>query len=199
MLLTKCGDYRLSLRIVNKVLSSISPVALYYTGISLRNVSGETKERYADMFSRNDTRVKERARRAWMFDLHIVPSHMDMVPAAIQVELMHCDEHYGMYLSPFVCAYYLLFLNYCGLRQSDNRDRALRQLIDVVNDTEQCGNHTWNSYNIAGHCLLSVAEPEQARDNFIRSYEFTLPNPAYHRHNSAQYYLQCLSNIATNS
>ena len=197
--MTKYGDYCSSLRIINKVLSSITPYSLYCTGVSLRHVREETKQRYVDMFSCNDTRVTVRARRAWVFDLLIMPSHMDMVPAAIQVELTHCDERYGVHLSPSICAYYLMFLNYCGLRQYDNRDRALRQLIDVVNDTEQCGHHRHNSYNIAGHCLLSVGEPEQARDLFIRSYEFTLPYPAYHRHNSAQYYLQCLSNNATNT
>ena len=197
--MTKCGDYRLSLRIINKVLSSISLVALYYTGFNLRNVSDETKERYVNVFSSNDTHVTKRARRASMFNLHIMTSHLDMVPAAIQVELMYCDDNMGVYLSPFVCAYYLMFLNYCALRQYDNRNRALRQLIDVVNDSEQHGKFTWHSYNITGHCLLLVGETEQARDMFIRSYECTLPYPAYHRHNSAQYYLQLLSNNLTNS
>ena len=191
--MTKCGNECLSLRIINKVLSNISPYALYYTGISLRHVSEETKERYVDMFSNKDSRVTKRARRAWMFDLQIMPSHMDMVPAAIQVELILCDQNVGMELSPFVCAYYLMFLNYCGLRQYGNRDRALRQLIDVANDPEQCGIRRWHSYNIAGHCLLSVGEVEQAREMFMLSYEHTLPQPAFHRHNSAQYYLQCLS------
>ena len=197
--MTKYGDNRLSLRIINKVLSSISPFSLYHTAIDFFNVSDETKERYVDIFSSNDTLVTERAKRAWMFYLRIMPSHMDMVPAAFQIELKHCDDDQGMVASPFVCAYYLMFLNYCGLRQYGKRDRALRQLIDVVNDPEQCGNLRYNSYNIAGHCLLSVGEPKQARDMFIRSYEFTLPYPTYHRHNSAQYYLQCLSQNATNS
>ena len=195
MLMTKCGDYHLSLRIVNKVLSSISPFALYYTGCSLRHLSDETKERYEDMCSSIDTRITERARKAWMFDLRIMPLNMDMTPAAIQVELIHCDEEFGVYLSPFVCAYYLMFLNYYGLRQYDNRDRALRQLVDVVNDPEQHGLHRWHSFNIAGNCLLSVGETEQARNMFMRSLEdtYTLSLPAVHRHNSAQYYIQCLS------
>ena len=78
-------------------------------------------------------------------------------------------------------------LNYCGLRQYDNRDRALRQLIDVVNNPEQRGMFTWKSYNIVGHCLLSVGGPEQARKMFMRSYEFTPSLPPCHRHNSALY------------
>ena len=187
MIMTQCGDYRLSLRIINKVLSSISPVALYYTGFNLRNISDDTKELYVNVFSGNDICVTERARKGWMLDLDIIPSQMDMVPFAIKNELKHCDEEYGMYLSPFVCAYYLMFLNNCGLRQYDNMNRALRQLIDVVNNPQQRGYFLHNAYNIAGHCLLSVGEPEQARDMFIRSYEFTLPYPAFHRHNSAQY------------
>ena len=198
MLMTKCGDYRLSLRVVNQVLSSVSPFALYFTGNDLRYVSNETKTRYADMFSSNDTRVTERARRAWMFDLRIMPIHMDMVPAAIHVELVHCDDDYGVWLSPFVCAYYLMFLNYCGLRQYDNRDRALRQLMDVVKDPEQRGLRLHHSFNIAGHCLLSVGEIEQARIMLMRSYQFTLSDLRYHRYNSAQYYLQFLSNNTTN-
>ena len=156
IIMTKCGDYRLSLRIINKVLSNITPYALYYTRIDLSNVSDETKEKYVDMFCSYDIGVTERARRAWMFDLQIVPSHMDMVPAAIQLELLYCYQMYGVYVSPFVCAYYLMFLNYCGLRQYDNRNRALRQLIGVVKDQNQCGKNRHNSYNIAGHCLLSA-------------------------------------------
>ena len=196
MLMTKCGDYHLSLRIINKVLSNISPFALYYTRSSLCNVSDETKKQYVDMFSSNDTRITERARRAWMFDLRIMPLHMDVVPAAIEVELVHCDQDYGVKLSPFVCAYYLMFLNYCGLRQYDNRDRALRQLIDVVNNPEQRGLYLHHSYNITGHCLSFVGEKEQAEEMFMRSYQFTKPI-IHNRYNPAQYYLQCLSNYAT--
>ena len=199
MLMTNSGDYHLSLRIINKVLSSISPYVLYFTGIDHFNVSDETKERYVDMFRSNDTRVTERARRAWMFDLRILPSDMDMIPVAIQVELIHCDEHYGVLLSPFVCAYFLMFLNYCGLRQYDNRDNALRQLIDAVNNPEQRGAFRWHSYNIAGHCLLSVGEIEQAWDMFMHSYQSTLHDLRVHRLNSVRYYLQCLSNNATHS
>ena len=193
MLMTKNGDYRLSLRIINKVLSNISPSVLYYTGASLSYVNDETKERYVDMFRISNTHVMERARRAWMFDLQIMPFHMDMVPAAIEIELIHSDEYHGVRLSPFVCAYYLMFLNYCGLRQYDNRDLALRQLIDVVNNPEQRGAFRWHSYNTAGHCMFSVREPEQARGMFMRSYECTISRPAFRRHNSAQYYLQYLS------
>ena len=199
MLMTNCGDYHLSLCIINKVLSRTSPFVLYFAGYSLRHVSDETKERYVDMFDSIDTQVLERAMGSWVFDLHMMLSHMDMVPAAIQVELKHCDEYVGLNLSPFVCAYYLMFLNYCGLRQYDNRNRALRQLIDVVNNREQCGFFLHNSYNIAGQCLLAVGETAKAREMFMRSNQLTLPDIRHHRHNSAQYYLQCISSNATHS
>ena len=128
-----------------------------------------------------------------ILDLEIMPSHMDMVPAAIQIELVHRDSYHGVGLSPFMCACYLIFLDYTALGQYDNRNHALRQLIDVVKDPEQCGFHLHHSYNIVGHCLLSVGKYGQARDMFMRSYELTLPLPALHRINADQYYLQCLS------
>ena len=199
MYLTKCGDYRLSLSIINKVLSNISPSTLYYTDSDLFNTTDETKRRYVDTFSINNTRVTARARRAWMFNLNIQPYHMDMVPTAIQIELIHCDKNKGVTLSPFVCAYYLLFLNYCGLCQYDNRDRALRQLSNVIINREQWGLYLNHTCNIAGHCLLSVGETEQARDMFMLSNLFTTPNLRFHYCNSAQYYLQCLPNNAANT
>ena len=131
----KSGDYLLSLRVVSDMLSSISPLSLYYNGCGLRHISDETKRRYIDNFIRNSTSVLERARKTWLFD----PLHINNVPAAIQVELIHCDREMGVFLSPFVCAYYLMFLCYNGLRQNGNRDCALSKLIDTVNNTEQRG------------------------------------------------------------
>ena len=185
------ADYSLSLVAIHKVLSSIPPLALYCSPCDLRYVSNETKNWYVDVFSFNCNSVTERARKEWMFDIIIMPSDVDMVPAAIQIELTHCDKMFGVHLSPFVCAYYLMFLNYHALRKYENRDRALRQLIEAVNNREQCGAFTWHSYNIAGHCLLYIGLHEQARDMFIQSYQFTSNSP-YHRLNSARLYLQCL-------
>ena len=138
--MTKCGEYRLSSRIVKRVLSSISPFALYFSGCGLRHVDDGTKHRYIDNFRSNDADMKVRARKAWIFDLLFMQNTMDIVPAAIQVELIHCDRSTGVYLSPFICAYYLMFLNYYGLGEYDNSNRALCQLIDVVNNPEQRGN-----------------------------------------------------------
>ena len=121
---------------------------------------------------------------------------MDIVPEAVQVELKHCNKYYGVYLSPFVCAYYLMFRNYYGLRQYDNMHCALRQLIDAVFDPEQHENLIYHSYNIAGHCLMLIGETVQALDLFKLSYETTLINPAHHPLNSANYYLQFFEQTA---
>ena len=192
MLMTMRGDYSLSFDAIRNVLSSIPPFALYCSPCDLRHVNNETKNLYVDVFSSNRKSVIERARKAWMFDIVIMPTDIDTVPLAIQIELTHCDKHVGVKLSPFVCAYYLMFLNCHALRQYENRDRTLRQLIEAVNNREQCGFCRWHSYNIAGHCLLYMGLYEQALDMFIQSYQFTSSNPAFHRLNSARFYLQCL-------
>ena len=191
MLMTMRGNYSLSLRVLNNLLSSIPPFALYSSlGYNLC-VSNETTKWYVDAFSGGNNPVEERARTTWMFDIQIMPSDIDMVPAAIHIELAHCDKRIGVHLSPFICAHYLMFLNYHALRQYENRDRALHQLIETVNNPEQCGNFRYHSYNIAGHCLLYMGLYEQARDMFIRSYLFT-SNIPHHCFNSARLYLQCL-------
>ena len=191
MLMTMRGDYRLSLDAIRNVLSSIPPFALYASPDDLRHVSHETKHLYVDVFSVNRKSVTERARKAWMFDIIIKPADIDTLPVAIQIELSHCDKLVGVYVSPFVCAYYLMFLNYHALNQYENRDRALRRLIEAVNNREQCGT-LYHSYNIAGHCLLYMGLYEQARDMFMRSYQLTSSWPAFHRLNSARLYLQYL-------
>ena len=192
MLMSKSCNYRLSLRIINKVLSSIPNFVLCYSHNDSRRASNDAKCRYAEMLFPDNRHVTERAKEAWMTDLLIKPDDMDIVPAAIQVELLHCEKELGVYLSPFVCSYYLMFLDYCGLCQSDNRNYALRQLLDVVNNPDQLGFGIWHSLNIAGHCLLSVGKTQQARDMFIRSYQYTLPYLQVHQYNSAKFYLQCL-------
>ena len=85
-----------------------------------------------------------------------------------------------------------MFLNYHAINQYESRNRALDQLIETVNNREQCGDFRHHSYNITGHCLLYMGLYEQARDMFIRSYQFTAVNPPLDRFNSARFYLQCL-------
>ena len=189
--MTMRGDYRLSLDVLNTMLSSIPPFALYCGPSCDLRASNETKKWYVDVFSR-DKNVAIRARQAWMFDIVLMPSDIDMVPAAIQIELTHCDHLLGLYLSPFVLTYYLMFLNYHALHQYESRNRALCQLIEAVNNPKQCGHFRYHSYNIAGHCLLYMGLYEQARDMFTRSYQFTSSQPRIHRLNSVRLYLQYL-------
>ena len=61
------------------------------------------------------------------------------VPRAIQIELDHCDPIIGVKISPLTYAYYLMFMCYHRLGQYDDMDRALRQLVDTVNDRERRG------------------------------------------------------------
>ena len=191
MLATKRCDYCLSLLSVFKVLSSISRFTLYFNGVRPCHVIDDSKSRYIDMFSK-DSLVTERARKAWMFDLQIMPRDSDMVPAAIQMELLHCDECVGVHVSPFICAYYIMFLNYHELRHYEDRDRALRQIIGVINTPQHRGFMEFYSMNIAGHCLLLVGNYALARLMFVRSYQLTSPDMRVHRLNSAAYYLQHL-------
>ena len=182
----------MSLVAIHNVLSSIPPFALYASPRDLRHVSNGIKNWYVDVFSSNRKSVTERARKAWMFDIVVKPADIDTVPVAIQIELTHCDKAIGVKLSPFVCAYYLMFVNYHALHQYENRDRALDQLIETVNNREQCGHFRYHSYNITGHCLLYMGMYQQAHDMFIRSFQFTSIRPMIHRLNSARLYLQCL-------
>ena len=112
------------MRVLNDALSSIPPFALYYSAGDLIHVSNEAKNGHVDVFYSSDNPVTEQARNAWMFDLVIMPVDREMVPAAIQIELKHCDTEYGIRLSPFICAYYLMFLNYHALHQFENKDCA---------------------------------------------------------------------------
>ena len=187
--MTMRADYRLSLDVLNTMLSSIPPFALYCSSLCDLRASNETKQWYVNAFSR-DKNVATRARQAWMFDIISMPPDIDMVPVAFQIELTHCDKYVGVNLSPFVFTYYLMFLNYHTLGQYENRDRALRQLIETINNPEQCGDCRYHSYNIAGYCLLYIGRYQQARDMFIRSYQFTSDSP-HHRFNSDRFYLRC--------
>ena len=172
MHMTMRGDYCVALRVLNTVLSSIPPFALYNHSFHLHD-SDDTKNWYVDVFSRDDKSVTGRARISWMFDIRIMTSDMGTMPTAIQIELTNCDKKFGVNLSPFVCAIYLMFLNNHALRQYENRDRALRHLIEAVNNPVQGGLYRHHSYNIAGHYLLYMGRYEQARDMFIRSYQYT--------------------------
>ena len=183
-------DYNRALCIINKLLSSISPYALY---ISCNNVMSKNETMFADMFLNSELNFSQIGRRACLLNFCAHKENMSILPAAIQMELIHSSIH-AVEISPFTCVYYLQFLCYHGLRQFDNRDRALRQLVDVPKDPEQCGCPCirYHAYNIAGHCLLFVGENARARGMFLKSCGLELEGlrSTGRENNSARYYLR---------
>ena len=170
----KSCEYTATLSIINQVLSSVPPYALYKSG----SECNESKRRYVDLFLSSSCTVMERAKMAWITDLIFHQRMTEILPLAIQIEVIHSNHSKDIFskpisLSPFTCAYYLMFLCHHQLGQYDNRDRALQQLIEVVNNREQCGTFRHHSYNIAGHCLLMTEEIDRARDMFNRSIQFS--------------------------
>ena len=112
------------------------------------------------------------------------------MPIGIQIELYFCDPKLGVIVSPFTLSYYLLFICHHELRQFDDRDRALRHLVDVANNSEQNGENKHHSYNMAGHCLLIAGEIGQARYMFNMSRHFTKAKPPLDRYNATTWYLR---------
>ena len=186
------GDYCKSLQTINNVLSSIPPYALYN---SARIASGEdSKQLYVDRYCGRNMDILCRAKEAWLFDMQIYHSEYSFVPRAIQIELDYCDPDFGVDVSPFTYTYYLMFLCYHGLGQYDNRDRALRQLADTVNDREKRGVYIEHSYNIAGHCMLMAGYVEMAREMFLRSAQYThrMQPPVLDKYNASYKYLSLM-------
>ena len=85
-----------------------------------------------------------------------------------------------------------MFLCYHGLGKYDNRDRALRQLVDIANDKERNGVFRHHSYNIAGHCMLMAGNVDMARDMFLKSVRFTHQAPVLDKYNAAYKYLSLM-------
>ena len=184
------GDYYRSLQNVNNVLSSIPPYALYNSGRHI--MSGEDSKRlYVDRYYGRNTDILCRAKEAWLFDMHIRNREYSFVPRAIQIELDHCDPVLGIGISPFTYAYYLMFLCYHRLGQYDDRDRALRQLVDTANDRERCSTFIYHVYNVAGHCMLIAGYVDMARNVFLESARFTQPG-VFDKYNAAYKYLSLM-------
>ena len=187
-------DYASCLRTVNDVLSRIPPYALYMSHSHLLS-SRESASLYEHVYLQSDADVVERLRTSWLQDLWFDKdmSYNINLPPAVRVELSVCDE-FGVRVSPFVFAYYLMFLCHHELHQYDDRDRALRLLADTVNDPEQrgCGCEYHHSLNIAGHCLLLAGRRDRAREMFILSYQSTQRRPPYNKYNAAILYLQTI-------
>ena len=193
MMLLMRTDYAACIRTVNDVLSRIQPFALYTSGNRLRS-SRESTSFYEDVYLQSDADVLERFKTSWLRDLYFY-KHMlynFSLPLAVCVELSFCDDDFGVHVSPFVFAYYLMFLCHHELHQYDERDRALRLLVDTVYTPEQQGNLYFHSLNIAGHCLLLTGRRDRARVLFIASVQFTLEITPHHKYNSARHYLQSI-------
>ena len=184
-------DYAACLRTVNDVLSRIPPYALYMSDFTLLS-SRESTSLYEHVYLQSDADVMERLRTSWLLNLNFYKdmSYNINLPSAVRVELSFCDEGLGVRVSPFVFAYYLMFLCHHELHQFDDRDRALRLLLDTVNNPEQCGPYC--ALNFAGHCLLLAGRRDRAREMFIKSYLFTKTRPPLDKYNSALLYLHSL-------
>ena len=163
------GDYSTALITINKLLSSIPPYDFYKVCEDTNcHVDNDAKILYADMFVNSKLGIARIARRSWLLQFHLPESAMLVMPLAIQ------SSHREVQLSPLTLASYLQFLCYHGLRQYDNRDRALRQLVEVVDNPELsgCDCIRYLEYYLAGHCLGFVGERARAREMFIKSYMY---------------------------
>ena len=187
------GDYCRSLQTINDILSSIPPYALYYTGgIKTHDCF---KQLYVETYCTQNTDTLNRAKEAWLLDMHISHREYSFVPRAIQIELEHCDPKGGVHISPFTYAYYLMFLCYHGLGQYDNRNRVLPQLVDTVDDEERRSVFIEQSCNITGHCFLLAGNMEMARHMFLASARYTHSHHRSHVHdkyNAAYKYLSLM-------
>ena len=189
------GDYSSSLQNINDVLSSIPPYALYF---GCTKADDHYKLMYREAYS--EVNIIRRAKEAWLFDIFITKRDKPFVPCAIQIEIDTSDPIPTIYnlpkmsISPFTYAYYLMFLCYHELRQYDNRDRALRQLVATLDDGSRCSVEIHHSYNVVGHCLLMAQDMETARKMFLLSAYFTRnkEHPLIDKHNAAYCYLSCM-------
>ena len=186
--------YTSTLSTVNQLLSNIAPFALYCCCQNPDHWGRtEAKELYIHNFMDSDITSENQAKTAWLVPFGIKENMAYAMPLAIQIEFRFYDSFFHVVqLSPYVCAFYLMFLCYHELGKYNERDRALRQLVDVANTPTQCGPHPHHALNITGHCLFLAGKITQARDFFKYSCEVCQHNPPWDKHNSAMYYLQCL-------
>ena len=192
ILLLMKADYSMALTTINELLSSIMQYALYCS--EGRVVSKEhTRISYVDMFVNSELDYHQLANSAWLFDFFVPQHSTSILPTAIQMELIHSTAG-AINISPFTVAYYLKFLCYHGLRRNDDRDHALRQLVEVVDNSEQYGNDSirHRAYNIAGYCLWSVGHTARARELFLKSCQVKILNDRRNgnENNAARHYLR---------
>ena len=183
ILLYMTEDYQSTLDILNQVLSSIPPYAMH------RYVfSDEAELLYMDVFGVSDFTMLQKAKKAWMFEMLFCNGASYPLPLAIKIELYF--SYFSITLSPFACAYYLQFLSYFNLRNYENMNRVLEQLVDYAKQAIEKDDHSYSDLNIAGHCLLLAEKKPEALDIFKLSYILTQRlSPYRHIQNSARWYL----------
>ena len=153
------SDYIMALRSINNLLSSIPPYALYHRhcqqDVTKDDFSKDVETLYTDMFMNSKLDISQIARRAWLFNFHLSEQALSVMP-----------WYRSRQISPFTLAYYLQFLCYHGLQQYDNRDRALRQFVEVVDNSDQCSCNCIRpaEYELVGHCLWFVGERVRAKE-----------------------------------
>ena len=107
-------DYTSTLDTVNQLLSDIAPFVLYACtcGRSDHYGSTEAKEFYVDKFMTSEMTIENRLKTAWLVPFKVDKDMAHVMPLAIQIELLSNDHFHDplMRLSPYVCAYYLMFL-----------------------------------------------------------------------------------------
>ena len=187
------ADHNMVLRTINKFLSSIPPYCMYHGHRYERDY--DTNILYASMFIDTKLNLYQIAKRAWLFHFCVIDrTVIGNLPAALQIEVLNAELNQPVDISPFTCAYYLQLLSYHGLRQFDNRNRAVCHLVEVAETPKQynCECVQSRAYNVAGHCLLFIGETMRAREMFIKSCEVmaNFKGPASNYYNSARYYLQ---------
>ena len=190
MFLLMRTEYAACLRTVNDLLSRIPPFALFMSRGFLLS-SRESTSLYEHVYFQSDADVVERLRTSWLRVLRFYKDILYKInlPTAIHVELSFCDEKRGLDVSPFVFAYYLMFLCHLELHRFDDMDRTLRLLLDTLTNHEQYGVTPHHSLNIAGHCLLLAGRGNMAHVLFTLSHQHSQDSP-HHKYNAAVHYLQ---------
>ena len=184
ILLYMKGEFSSALNIINQVLSDIPPFAMHHCDCKGSiNETNESKQLYVDMYLDSDTSIVKRVRKAWTCQLHFTRDMADLVPLAIRIELYF--ENSCIWLSQFTIVYYLQFLCYHGMGQYLNRDRALQEINDSLENKVECS-CIRHSVNILGHCLLVTGRKYQAREIFLLNAYLR----SSRKNNSAPWYLQ---------
>ena len=192
--LLQSGKHGAALGIINNVLSSIPPYALYYSQARVKS-SDASKLLYKDSLLTREINPIERAKQAWLFDIYIDRRHYNFMPSAIKIEIFYLRIFRSFTISPYTYAYYLMFLCYHGLGQYDSRDYALGQMADTVLEPglKRCSDEIHHTYNIIGHCFLVAGQADMARECFTLSTIFSrFIGDVYDKYNSAYHYLSYL-------